>query len=114
MCSCQGARCRRGGWQSISITMHVLYNRIKARQSLFAIPHQPIGLFWQYNIKMAKKQTGNTHGGVREGQGRPSLGEGGRSPMLALRVPQALKDKVARNGGAAWVRQLIERAPDAD
>ncbi len=71
-------------------------------------------MFWKYNIKMAKKQTGNTHGGVREGQGRPSLGEGGRSPMLVLRVPQALKDKVARNGGAAWVRQLIERAPDAD
>ncbi len=45
------------------------------------------------------------------GQGRKSLAGEGASPVIRIRGSQALADKVKRNG-AAWARDVLERAPD--
>jgi len=51
-------------------------------------------------------------GGAGYGQGRKSVsGVGaGKSPVLRVVVSQAQKDKVARLGGAVWVRKMIDAA----
>lgn len=56
-----------------------------------------------------KQRTGN-----RPGQGRqPTLVKPGeRSSVLHARVSPAQRAKVERNGGAQWVRALIDSAPE--
>ena len=57
----------------------------------------------------AKQRTGNA-----PGQGRqPTLVKPGeRSAVLHARVSPAQRAKVERNGGAQWVRALIDAAPE--
>ena len=57
----------------------------------------------------AKQRTGNS-----PGQGRqPTLVKPGeRSAVLHARVSPAQRAKVERNGGAQWVRALIDAAPE--
>ncbi len=57
----------------------------------------------------AKQRTGNA-----PGQGRqPTLVKPGeRSAALHARVIPAQREKVERNGGAQWVRALIDAAPE--
>lgn len=56
-----------------------------------------------------KQRTGNS-----PGQGRqPTLVKPGeRSAVLHARVSPAQRAKVERNGGAQWVRALIDAAPE--
>ena len=61
--------------------------------------------------KMTTKQrTGNA-----PGQGRqPTLVKPGeRALVLHARVSPAQREKVERNGGAQWVRGLIDAAPES-
>ena len=51
-------------------------------------------------------------GGWR-GVPKNSLSGSGTSPTLRVVMPQAMIDKVKRNGGAAWVRELIDAAPES-
>lgn len=44
------------------------------------------------------------------GQGRKSLQESGPTPVLQVRVTAEQKAKAMRLGGAAWVREQIDRA----
>jgi len=44
------------------------------------------------------------------GQGRKSVSGGGKSPVLQVVVSPAQLDKVRANGGAEWVRRLIDDA----
>ena len=57
----------------------------------------------------AKQRTGNA-----PGQGRqPTLVKPGeRALVLHARVSPAQREKVERNGGAQWVRFLIDAAPE--
>ena len=57
----------------------------------------------------AKQRTGNA-----PGQGRqPTLVKpGDRALVLHARVSPAQRAKVERNGGAQWVRALIDAAPE--
>jgi len=57
----------------------------------------------------AKQRTGNAHGQGRQ----PTLVKPGeRSAVLHARVSPAQRAKVERNGGAQWVRALIDAAPE--
>ena len=51
-------------------------------------------------------------GGWR-GVPKNSLSGSGTSPTLRVVMPQAMIDKVKRNGGAAWVRELIDAAQES-
>ena len=51
-------------------------------------------------------------GGWR-GVPKNSLSGSGTSPTLRVVMSQAMIDKVKRNGGAAWVRELIDAAPES-
>jgi hypothetical protein len=44
------------------------------------------------------------------GQGRKSVSGGGKSPVLQVVVSSAQLEKVRVNGGAEWVRRLIDDA----
>ena len=51
-------------------------------------------------------------GGWR-GVPKKSLSGSGTSPTLRVVMPQEMIDKVKRNGGASWVRALIDAAPES-
>ena len=50
------------------------------------------------------------------GRGRPSLSEGGESPLLRVRIPRELDDAVRRAAAkmgtsrSEWVRQVLDKA----
>lgn len=43
-------------------------------------------------------------------QGRPALAEGEASEFVGVRMTAAQKAKLQRLGGAAWIRERIEKA----
>ena len=49
-------------------------------------------------------------GGAGRGQGRKPLQPGEPSILMSLRLTQAQRDKLARLGGAEWVRKRIDKA----
>lgn len=51
---------------------------------------------------------------AERGQGRKSVQGGGKSPVLQVVVSPELKEKVERNGGAPWVRQVLTKAREVD
>lgn len=51
-------------------------------------------------------------GGPGRGQGRPPVKPGEPTVTMCLRMTQAQRDKVERLGGAAWVRDRIDRAKE--
>ena len=51
-------------------------------------------------------------GGWR-GVPKKSISGAGTSPTLRVVMPQAMIDKVKRNGGAAWVRALVDAAQES-
>ena len=51
-------------------------------------------------------------GGWR-GVPKNSLSGSGTSPTLRVVMSQEMIDKVKRNGGARWVRELIDAAPES-
>ena len=52
------------------------------------------------------------HGGPGRGQGRKPIQAGAETVTLSLRVTPSQRAKLARLGGAAWVRRQIDAAPD--
>lgn len=52
-------------------------------------------------------------GGPGRGQGRKPVEEGRPTISVSLRMTEAQRDKLARLGGAAWVRQKIDRAKES-
>ncbi len=55
---------------------------------------------------------GANRGGPGRGQGRKLVKQGEETVTLSLRVTVAQRDKVARLGGAEWVRGKIDRAKE--
>ena len=53
-----------------------------------------------------------TRGGPGRGQGRKPVKQGEETVTLSLRVTVAQREKLARLGGAEWVRQKIDRAKE--
>lgn len=51
-------------------------------------------------------------GGPGRGQGRKPVKQGEETVTLSLRVTVAQREKLARIGGAEWVRQKIDRAKE--
>ena len=56
--------------------------------------------------------TKSKRGGWR-GVPKNSLSGSGTSPTLRVVMSQAMIDKVKRNGGARWVRELIDAAQES-
>lgn len=53
-------------------------------------------------------------GGAGRGQGRKPLKQGVETVTFSLRVTEAQREKLARLGGAEWVRKKIDRAKEPD
>lgn len=53
-----------------------------------------------------------TDQGDRQGQGRKALPKGEAMILFALRMKPAQIEKLQRPGGAAWVRERIDRAKE--
>ena len=51
-------------------------------------------------------------GGPGRGQGRKPVKQGDETVTLSLRVTVAQREKLARLGGAKWVRARIDKAND--
>jgi len=51
-------------------------------------------------------------GGPGRGQGRKPVKQGEETVTLSLRVTTAQREKLARLGGAEWVRGKIDRAKE--
>ena len=49
-------------------------------------------------------------GGAGRGQGRKPVKQGEETVTISLRVTMAQREKLARIGGAEWVRGKIDRA----
>ena len=62
---------------------------------------------------MSSSQTTKSKRGGWRGVPKKSLSGSGTSPTLRVVMPQAMIDKVKRNGGAAWVRALVDAAPES-
>lgn len=52
----------------------------------------------------------NKRGGPGRGQGRKPVAEGEPTITVSLRMTANQRDKLARLGGAKWVRQRIDKA----
>jgi len=52
------------------------------------------------------------HGGPGRGQGRKPVKPGEDTVTVSLRMTPAQRAKLARLGGAQWVRRRIDDAPD--
>ena len=50
------------------------------------------------------------HGGARSGAGRPKVEPGEPTVTINIRMSQRQRAKLAALGGAAWVREKIDRA----
>lgn len=53
-----------------------------------------------------------TRGGPGRGQGRKPVAEGEQTVTVSLRMTEAQREKLARLGGAEWVRGKIDRAKE--
>lgn len=58
------------------------------------------------------EQQKSSHGGAGRGQGRKPVKQGEETVTLSLRVTVAQREKLARLGGAEWVRGKIDRAKE--
>ena len=50
------------------------------------------------------------HGGPGRGQGRKPIEQGAESITVCLRMTATQREKLARLGGAEWVRRQIDQA----
>jgi len=53
-----------------------------------------------------------TRGGPGRGQGRPPVKAGEETVTVSLRMTPGQRAKLARLGGAEWVRKKIDRAKE--
>ena len=56
--------------------------------------------------------TKNTHGGAGRGQGRKKLGGDGAMIPVTIKMRRPQREKLQRLGGAAWVRDRIDKAKE--
>jgi hypothetical protein len=63
---------------------------------------------------MPKRTTPPGRGGARPGAGRKPLAEGIQSIVWKARLTPEQLDKLERLGGAAWLRDRIDRARDPE
>jgi hypothetical protein len=49
---------------------------------------------------------------VKRSRGRPKKVEGGAVVSMNVRMSEAQREKVRKNGGGDWVRELIDSAPN--
>ncbi len=56
------------------------------------------------------QKTDSKRGGARSGSGRKPIAPLGDQVIYRLRMSQAQRDALDKLGGAAWVREQIERA----
>lgn len=56
--------------------------------------------------------TSHKRGGSGRGQGRKPVRQGEETVTISLRVTVAQREKLARLGGAEWVRKKIDRAKE--
>lgn len=54
-----------------------------------------------------------TRGGPGRGQGRKPVKQGEETVTISLRVTEAQREKLARLGGAEWVRSRIDKAKES-
>ncbi|BEP48909.1 hypothetical protein GmRootV116_26050 [Variovorax sp. V116] len=54
----------------------------------------------------------NTHGGARAGVGRKRLQPGVATVPVMIKMTELQKGKLKRLGGAPWVRNRIDEAPE--
>lgn len=54
----------------------------------------------------------SARGGPGRGQGRKPVKAGEETVTVSLRMTEAQRDKLTRLGGAAWVRQRIDKAKE--
>jgi len=59
---------------------------------------------------MTTKRPATGRGGAGRGQGRKPLAAGEDTITVSLRLTASQRDKLARLGGAAWVRARIDQA----
>ena len=64
------------------------------------------------NFLMLWKMSKDNRGGAGRGQGRKPVKQGEETVTLSLRVTVAQREKLARLGGAKWVRARIDKAND--
>ena len=55
-----------------------------------------------------------THGGARPGGGRKPLVLGEQLTPVSIKMSQAQRQKLARLGGAPWVREKIDKAKEPE
>ena len=60
---------------------------------------------------MPEQQKSN-RGGPGRGQGRPPVKAGEETLTVSMRMTPAQREKLARLGGAKWVRDRIDRAKE--
>jgi hypothetical protein len=53
-----------------------------------------------------------TRGGPGRGQGRKPVKQGEETVTISLRVTETQREKLARLGGAEWVRSRIDKAKE--
>ena len=61
---------------------------------------------------MASETPSKRHGGPGRGQGRKPVKSGEPTISVTLRMTPSQRDKLGRLGGAGWVRDRIDEAPD--
>lgn len=52
------------------------------------------------------------HGGPGRGQGRKPVKEGESTISVTMRMTKHQREKLGRLGGAEWVRERIDQAPE--
>lgn len=57
--------------------------------------------------------TQKQRGGPGRGQGRKPVKQGEETVTVSLRMTTSQRDKLARLGGAEWVRKKIDKAKEA-
>ena len=62
--------------------------------------------------ELRRSMQGANRGGPGRGQGRKPVKQGEETVTLSLRVTVAQREKLARLGGAEWVRGKIDRAKE--
>ena len=69
--------------------------------------HDAMAGFLGYDCGMPK----TTHGGARPGAGRPTIDSDTPPVKYLIVVTAAQREKIDANGGAGWVRGLIDGVP---
>lgn len=65
------------------------------------------------NSRMVARVVSGKRGGPGRGQGRKPIKEGVETVTVSIRMTTAQREKLETLGGAAWIRERIDRAKNA-